>query len=187
MFAHYYDVHSDVGTKLPYASPKKYARRYWPEGLRWEREGDTELLIEMPDRGDVSRDDRRALAARYDGGVRDCDEHCLGVLVDELDALSLAQSTLVVVTSDHGEGLDDHGELTHGYFAYNSTLHVPLIVRFPGNRFGGTRISDAVSLVDIYPSILDWLTVKGPQDVSGHVLPTSSRSQIGRASCRERG
>lgn len=88
-------------------------------------------------------------------------DFALGALFDRLAALP--RSTLVIVTSDHGEGLGEHGELTHSLFAYESTLHVPLIVAELGGAQTtapqGRTISTPVRHVDILPTILDATTV----------------------------
>ena len=89
----------------------------------------------------------------------------VGRLLDWLKANSLDQNTVVVVTGDHGESLGDHGEATHAYFVYDSTMHVPLIVKTPWNDKG--RNASMVSSADIFPTVLDLLglpPVKGPID-----------------------
>ncbi|MGE5832950.1 MAG: sulfatase-like hydrolase/transferase, partial [Acidobacteriota bacterium] len=88
-------------------------------------------------------------------------DFALGPLFDRLAAQP--RPTLVIVTGDHGEGLGDHGELTHSLFAYESTLHVPLIVaEIPGSKPqgpslkpSGVVIDTAVRHVDVLPTILD--------------------------------
>ena len=74
----------------------------------------------------------------YDGEVAWSDE-LVGRLDDALDRLGLRDDTLLVVTSDHGEGLGEHGETLHGFFAYQTTLRIPFLVRGPGIK-AGTRI-----------------------------------------------
>lgn len=82
--------------------------------------------------------------------------------------------TLVIVTSDHGEGLGDHGEATHGLFAYESTLRVPLIV-FAPRLFGQGAISEPVRHVDILPTVLDALGLTPPAGLQGvSLLPLAS-------------
>lgn len=76
--------------------------------------------------------------------------------------------TLVILTSDHGEGLGEHGESTHGTFAYESTLHVPLIFRLPGVR--DREVADMVRHVDIVPSVLDALGMAPLKDLPGTSL-----------------
>ena len=61
-----------------------------------------------------------------------------------------------MVTSDHGEGLDEHGEAVHGFFVYETTLAVPLIVRGPG-VVPGTKLNALVRTIDVMPTTLDLL------------------------------
>ena len=89
----------------------------------------------------------------YDGEVAWSDE-LVGRLLAALRDANVADDTLIVVTSDHGEGLGQHGEEVHGYFVYETTLHVPLVVRGPGVK-PGTRIDPVVRLVDLFPTILE--------------------------------
>jgi choline-sulfatase len=76
--------------------------------------------------------------------------------------------SLVILTSDHGEGLGDHGESDHGFFVYESTLHVPLVIHWPkGAARLATRTDQPVGLIDVAPSILDFLKVPIPQAFHG--------------------
>ena len=93
----------------------------------------------------------------YDGEVAWTDE-LVGRLDDALQRLGLEGQTLLVVTSDHGEGLGEHGETVHGFFVYESTLHVPLLVRGPGVA-AGRRIKGVARSVDLLPSVLEMLGV----------------------------
>jgi arylsulfatase A-like enzyme/Flp pilus assembly protein TadD len=88
----------------------------------------------------------------YDGEVAWSDE-LVGRLMAALDGAT-ASKTLVVVTSDHGEGLGEHGEDVHGYFVYETTLHVPLVIRGPGVKPAGV-IEPVVRSVDLFPTILE--------------------------------
>ncbi len=98
----------------------------------------------------------------YDGEIAYTDS-ALGRFVGFLKNRNLYDGSTIVVTGDHGEGLGDHGEETHGIFLYDSTLHVPLIVKLPsaarstsGTRAGGGVVLSAqVRTVDIAPTILD--------------------------------
>jgi tetratricopeptide (TPR) repeat protein len=85
----------------------------------------------------------------------------VGRLDASLGRLGLRGETLLLVTSDHGEGLGDHGETLHGFFVYQSTLAVPLLVRGPG-VVAGTRIATTVGLVDVFPTVVDLLGVALP-------------------------
>jgi arylsulfatase A-like enzyme/Flp pilus assembly protein TadD len=100
----------------------------------------------------------------YSGEVAYVD-HSLGKLFDYLDSSELSDNTLVVLTGDHGESLGEHGEMTHGYFAYNSTLWIPLIIAGPGVEAG--RSDDYVCHVDIFPTICEFLRIEKPSFLQG--------------------
>lgn len=104
----------------------------------------------------------------YDGDIAYTDES-LGTLLDRLKRDGLYENTLVVMTSDHGEGLGEHQELTHSYLLYDSTLHVPLVMRGPGVA-PGRRVGGRVRLVDIAPTVLDALDIPVPADMQGRSL-----------------
>ena len=96
----------------------------------------------------------------YDGEVAFADD-LVGRLDGALARLGMRDDTTLVVTSDHGEGLGDHGETLHGFFAYEATLAVPFFVRGPGTR-AGTRLPVTVRLVDVFPTVLGLLGVDAP-------------------------
>ncbi len=103
----------------------------------------------------------------YDGEIAFADAQ-VGRLAADLKTRGLWDSSLVVLAGDHGEGLGEHGEKTHGFFIYNSTLHVPLLVRLPG---AAPRVVAAgVSLVDVMPTLLQALQIPIPPSVQGRSL-----------------
>jgi arylsulfatase A-like enzyme/Flp pilus assembly protein TadD len=103
----------------------------------------------------------------YDGTVAWSDE-IVGRIVTALRDAGKLDDTLVIVTSDHGEGLGEHGEDVHGYFVYEATLRVPLVIRGPGVK-AGTRIEGLARTIDLYPTILE-LTKLGVTPSSGQSL-----------------
>lgn len=103
---------------------------------------------------------RKGFPLPYDGEIAYMD-HAIGDVLTTLRSRGLLNSTLIVATGDHGEGLGDHGEQTHGYYVYDSTMHVPLIFCGPGVPAGHV-FSDVVSLTDLLPTILDGLGEKSP-------------------------
>jgi choline-sulfatase len=108
----------------------------------------------------------------YDGEVAWTDE-LVGRFDDRLAALGLKPSTALLVTSDHGEGLGEHGELLHGFFAYQTTLRVPFLVRGPGIA-AGTRLRSTVHLVDVFATLLDLAAVPRPPATAPGSLPGRS-------------
>lgn len=93
-------------------------------------------------------------------------DECIGVLIDKLKELGVYENTLFVFLSDHGEGNGQHNEFTHSLLAYNSTLHIPLIIKNPGGA-KDRRISHRVGTVDLLPTILDRIGIKPPDDLQG--------------------
>jgi arylsulfatase A-like enzyme/Flp pilus assembly protein TadD len=111
----------------------------------------------------------------YNGEVAYVDSE-LAKLFDYLENNHLDENTLTIFTGDHGESLGEHGESTHGYFAYNSTLSVPLIIRSPGVKQG--RIEQNVSHVDIFPTVCDVLSVDKPSHLHGiSLLPAMEKGR----------
>ncbi len=111
----------------------------------------------------------RYVGRPYDGEVAYADE-LFGRFRDGLRERGLLERTLLVLTGDHGEGLGDHGESFHGYFVYDSTTHVPLLMRPPGGLPAGRVVEPPVSHVDIVPTVLDALGVPPPEDLQGESL-----------------
>ena len=120
---------------------------------------------------------RGRVPTAYDGEVTAADT-ALGPLLDPLLSRGDSARTLVVLTADHGEGLGEHGEATHGLFAYESTLRVPLVVYAP--RLLRPRVvTEGVRHVDILPTIFDALSLPVPAGLPGRSLLATAE---GRAS-----
>ena len=97
-----------------------------------------------------------------------------GRLLAEVDRLNLAENTLVILVSDHGEGKGQHGEYTHSCFLYDSTLHVPCILRCKGTIPAGLVVKSQVRLVDLAPTILEFVGLQDkrtPQMQGESLLP----------------
>ena len=104
----------------------------------------------------------------YDSDVAAVDA-ALAPLLEPILAEGSAQRTLVVFTSDHGESLGEHGEATHGIFAYDATLRVPLVLYAP--RLWGAKTIDTPAFhVDLLPTILDAIGVTPPSNLPGRSL-----------------
>ena len=109
--------------------------------------------------------DRQYGKRPYDGEIAYADAQ-LGRLLAFLDRRGVARDTLVVVTSDHGEGLGEHGEDEHVLFVYDSTLRVPLLARWPAVLPAGRRITGQFRSVDIAPTVLELMRLP-PVPMSG--------------------
>jgi len=107
--------------------------------------------------------------APYNGCIAYLDA-TVGKLLDYLKSQGLYENALIAVAADHGESLGDHGELTHSIFLYDSTIHVPLLLKLPGNRLSGQHVNASASLVDLAPTLLEALGQKPPPAMQGHSL-----------------
>ncbi|HUK36702.1 MAG TPA: sulfatase, partial [Vicinamibacterales bacterium] len=96
----------------------------------------------------------------YDEAIAAADA-VVGRFVRYLKAHQLYDQSTILLVSDHGEGLGDHGEQEHGLFIYNEAIHVPLIVKPASGGGAGRRVGDVVQLADVAPTVLD--LVKAPQ------------------------
>jgi choline-sulfatase len=111
----------------------------------------------------------RYSAQPYDGEIAYADA-CLGKLLDALKKHGLYDETLIAVMADHGESLGAHGENTHGIFLYDETLHVPLLIKLPANRWAGKRVESRARLVDVAPTILASAGFNVPLEMQGEPL-----------------
>ena len=105
----------------------------------------------------------------YDGEIAYADS-AVARWIAFLKKAGVYDNAIVVVTGDHGEGLGEHGEETHGLFLYDSTLHVPLILKTPAAAYHGTVIDSQVRTSDILPTILSATGVAAPAELNGESL-----------------
>jgi arylsulfatase A-like enzyme/Tfp pilus assembly protein PilF len=178
----YYNDDFDIAAdqKLDLAGVKRRANEVADLGIQWLSEADDRPFFSWlhfydphtpydPPEPYRSRFDDRGKSGLYDGEIAFTDAQ-VGRVLDWLDEQGLEQNTVVVVVGDHGESLGDHGEKEHGYFIYDSTVHVPLLVRVPGPGFAGIRVPQQVRTVDVLPTILDLVGVPTPEPVHGRSL-----------------
>ncbi|MGA1876051.1 MAG: sulfatase-like hydrolase/transferase, partial [bacterium] len=123
----------------------------------------------------------------YDGEIAYTDS-CLGPLLDGLKKLGVSDKTVIILTSDHGEGLGEHGESTHAVFLYDSTLHIPLILKIPPGvipRLQNMKpeITSMVSLLDIFPTIMDLFSLR-PDQIDLNQWPGKSLIPLIEGSCQ---
>ena len=105
----------------------------------------------------------------YDGEIAYTDS-ALGRFLAYLKKQGWYEGATIVVVGDHGEGLGEHREDTHGIFLYDSTTHVPLIVKLPNEREAGRTVEAQVSTTDIMPTILSLLGIAAPPSLDGDSL-----------------
>jgi arylsulfatase A-like enzyme/Flp pilus assembly protein TadD len=122
---------------------------------------------------------REYAAQPYDGEIAFADEQ-VGRLLRFLKEKGIYQNTLIVLCGDHGESLGEHGEKTHGFFIYNATMHVPLIIKLPENAAARVvLVADPVTLVDLMPTVLGAVGLEIPSQVQGRSLLAAVRAGQG--------
>lgn len=163
LWVHVIDPHD------PYAPLGRYramAGKGYRGALHPKRSGNVNLLR----RGmRLEVDDRRHLRKLYDLEVRYTDEQ-FGRLMDTLTRLDLVEKTMVVFTSDHGEEFWEHENVGHGHTLYDELTRVPLIVKPPGAPPPVPRVETQVRLIDVSPTILDYLGLPPPAEGQGDSL-----------------
>lgn len=166
LFLHTYEIHDPyTHTQLAGGLPPGRIEGSFSEALwrSWRRE--------------TSDDEKAYVEALYDGGIAYTDEK-LGILFDELRRRGLLDRAIVVLTSDHGEQLWEHGSWRHGTTLYDHQLLVPLILHLPPELrrqledpvVAGRVIDSQVELIDLYPTLLDLLGIELPHQVQGRSL-----------------
>jgi len=158
-----------------------YMDTHWPWIPHQNHEGGTvrskdafklwwKMLI---DPSSISDEELKKLVELYDGEIRYLD-HVLGRFLHELKEMGLYDDSLIMVLSDHGEELGDHGDIGHHNLKlYEELIHVPLVIRFPKAAQAGSSVDDLVSFLDIAPTVADWLEERMPSKWIGKsLLPT---------------
>ncbi|HEY3188856.1 MAG TPA: sulfatase-like hydrolase/transferase, partial [Solirubrobacteraceae bacterium] len=162
LFLHYLDTHT------PYRPPAADAAPFADPGHRGQ------VGAEFGDvagarAGRYDAGDRTQIVALYDGALHFVDRE-LGRLLDGLASRGLLDSTLVIVTADHGDEQWEHGSFFHGQSLYDELLHVPLLVRLPGAAHAGAVIAEQVRSIDIVPTIAEALALPAAAGFQGASL-----------------
>lgn len=105
----------------------------------------------------------------YDGEIAYAD-FALGHFIATLKKSGAYDNSIIVISGDHGEGLGEHGEETHGLFLYDSTLHIPLIVKLAANSHRGLVIDSLIRTTDILPTVLSLTNTPAPPELNGETL-----------------
>jgi arylsulfatase A-like enzyme/Tfp pilus assembly protein PilF len=141
--------------------------------LQKNRQGPVFLWVHMWDAHDPydppAPFKERFANAPYDACIAYVDA-TVGKLLAALRSAGIYENSLIAVMSDHGESLGEHGENTHGVFLYDSTIRVPLVIKFPKARFGKERVAARANLADVAPTVLDAVQVPIPAAMQGESL-----------------
>ncbi len=164
MWVHLYDPHEDYGPPAP------FDKLYDPDYSGSVDGGWEALSIEEREQILTNSEDMNHMKALYAGEVSYVDEQ-VGDLLSELGRHGLSDRTLVVFTADHGECFTEHGVyFAHSECLSDASIKVPLIFRFPGGEHAGLRISKSVEVIDVFPTILDYLGLAVPNEIDGQII-----------------
>jgi len=150
LLLHFLDAHT------PYQTPEVFSRRFIDSSYR----GPVGLSFDDVSgawQGRYGPADQRRIADLYDGAIRYVDHH-IGRIMEGLKASGIYQSSLIVVTADHGEELWDHGRFFHGQSLYDELIRVPLIIKLPDGHSAGKRVARLVRLVDVTPTLVEFVS-----------------------------
>jgi len=146
---------------VPYDPPEEF-REYVDPEYRGPVNGERDCLTDVETDADLDQ-----LRALYDGAIA-YNDACLDSLIGLLAEEGLYEDTVFAVAGDHGDAFDEHGRLTHGHAPYDELMHVPWVVRLPDDRRDETQIDALSSLVDVYPTLLEYATdADVPEGVQG--------------------
>lgn len=162
LFIHLWDVHYD------YIPPAPFDTLFDAD---YSGEVDGRDLVDYLQLGleDFSQADLRHLSALYDGEIAWTDRQ-IDTVLKKLEERELAEETMVVVTSDHGEELFEHGAFGHKRKLFDESIRIPLVVRYPGRIAAGLRIEEPAAIVDVAPTILELTGAEPLPDVLGRSL-----------------
>jgi arylsulfatase A-like enzyme len=167
LFVHYWDPHT------PYLPPEEYRELFYKGDPTDPKHHTLDALKRNPfgkawqdwfDKLQPGITDAEYIVAMYDAAIRYVDD---GVkqLLGTLDELGIADDTMVVLFSDHGEMMYRHGIYFDHHGLYDPDIHVPLLIHLPGANTGGTRIPHLVQHIDLAPTILDAAGIEIPPEI----------------------
>ncbi|GAB4566450.1 MAG: hypothetical protein Tsb0020_18170 [Haliangiales bacterium] len=161
-----------IDPHVTYKVERPYTQQYFAQ----EYSGPLGPTIDATELQDLSKGKRNGteadiswLKAVYHGEVTYHDEH-MGKFIDQLKTMGALDDTLLVITNDHGEELQDHGKFGHGHTLFDELLRAPLLMRFPGLFPAAGRVGEAVENVDVAPTIIDALGLEPMASADGSSL-----------------
>jgi len=172
LWFHHRDLH------LPYEYDKKYLISDFDDFLKPDSifRNKFQKITTMPtihyDEIKFAPSDVNWIRELYAGQIRKLDKEVIGPLITLLKEKKIYDSTLIIITADHGEELLEHGFVGHGSTSlksklYNEISHIPLIIKFPGNLYKNRRIDVNVSQIDIFPTLIDYFHLAPVNDLQG--------------------
>ncbi len=184
LWLHYMDVHE------PYCPPRRHAARFQStERPKLSNRALWRKALSQP--GEINENERQHLIDLYDAEINFADEQ-IGRLLMHLQQLDSLDSTLVIVTADHGEEFGEHGQFSHRFKLYDELLWVPLLMRLPLGKLSdrsptaGQVVTAQVRLLDLAPTILDLLNLDdGPFEGTSLLPLIQGRDETSRIAISE--
>lgn len=175
IFANYISPHSE------YNAPEPYRSRFEGKYDDAREEIVEQLCIRggyryMADEISVNETEWQAVKDRYAGEIRYVDSQ-LGSLIQCMKSCDIYDQSIIIVTSDHGEHFGEHGRAYHQFSLYDEVINVPMVIEFLNNNYAGTEISNLVSSVDLFPTILDSVDLKVDQGNGESLTPINKISR----------
>lgn len=176
-FLHSYQIHA------PYQPPRKFLNYFNPTPLKRKMNTPHNLNLKTSSREEIDTARKNAVDL-YDGEIRAFD-HWFGEFTAYLKKKNIYDKAMIIFLSDHGEEFFEHKGWGHSHALYNEVTRVPLIVKFPGQRFKGRRVTHAVGLIDVMPTVLNYYRISEPGkdvEIDGRdLVPVIEGKQLNRA------
>lgn len=186
LFLHLYDVHSKP-EGLPYHCPEPFFSEHLAKkcesfdgcrvgqcATRFLKKVNRELAAGKDVSEFLKPDEVAYIESLYDLGIQYIDDQ-LRSFFKQLADMGINQNSLIVVTADHGENFFEHGRFLHSLGLYDTMTQVPLIIRYPGGKYGGVRVSEPGSMVDLAPTILEIAGLSPLEKAQGRSLVPTFR------------
>jgi arylsulfatase A-like enzyme len=173
LYLHLMDVHAPYDAPEPDYDALRPSPSLGADRRLSQQEHDA-IPFHQPEGHSLNGPDRwrlKAWRAHYAAGVRALDRR-LAVFLERLRRSARLDDAVLVITSDHGEELLEHGGWNHGATLFEEQLHVPLLVRPPGGTAGPRRIDGFVTLLDLMPTLVDLAQLEAPPGLQGRPIPS---------------
>jgi len=153
---------------------------YYPDyqGRLESKESIIDLNKDLDARLALTKKDIEFLIACYDSEISYTDQY-IGIILEELKELGLYDNSIIILISDHGQEFMERAQFGNGHSVYQELIHVPLIVKLPEQRNKNKVVENYVSLIDIMPSLINFLEFRMPENLEGKSLDFIKPEDIG--------
>ncbi len=158
-FLHTYQVHSPYQSHKGFKYSESLSKKGFPKRVRIPQSlgdkntrGRASIFRNLSERrGDIFKGLYKAEIEFFD--------HHFGEFVNYLKSIKIYDKSTIILLADHGEEFFDHKAWGHGHSLYNELIRIPLIIKFPGSKYKGIRVKENASIIDIFPTLFDYLKI----------------------------